>query len=85
MGSRARGHGAAQLTGDESGTTRSRGNSFKDEPGEGVELQPRGGHRKEESMGGLMGSPSTDSRREGSNAFREEIARQRAGDHRPRR
>jgi len=85
MGSRARGHGAVQLTGDEFRTIRSRGNSFKDEPVQGVELQPRGGHRREESIGDLMGSPPIDNRREGSNAFREEIARQRAGDHRPRR
>jgi len=85
MGSRARGHGNFQLTGDEFRSTRSRGNSFKDEPVQGVELQSRGGHRREESMGDQMGSPPTDSRREGSNAFREEIARQRAGDHRPRR
>lgn len=85
MGSRKRGHGAVPLTGDEFRTTRSRDNSFKDEPAQGVELQSRGGHRKENSMGDQMGSPPTDSRCEGSNAFREEIARQRAGDHRPRR
>lgn len=85
MGSRARGHGAGPLTGDEFRSTRSRGYSFKDEPVQGVELQSRGGHRREVSLGDQMGSPPIDSRREGSNAFREEIARQRAGDHRPRR
>ena len=85
MGSRVRRHGAVPLTGDEFRITRSRGQSFKDEPVQGVELQSRGGHRREESMGDLMGSPHDDRKREGSNAFREEIARQRAGDHRPRR
>lgn len=83
-GTRIRGRGAVQLTGDEFRTTRSRGNSFKDEPVQGVELQPRNGHQRQYSIGESSISPISDTGRESSNAFRDEIARQRAGDHRPR-
>ena len=85
VGSQSRGQGTIHLTGDEFRTTRRRGDSFKDEPLQSVELQPRNGNGRRDSIGNSMGSPPNDSRREGSNVFRDEIARQRAGDHRPRR
>ncbi|KAL8822439.1 MAG: hypothetical protein Q9191_006825 [Dirinaria sp. TL-2023a] len=84
-----RGHGTAQLTGDEFRTARRRGESFKDEPVQDVELQPRRGHAREDSMGTFMDSPTSgglgDVRRQETNAFRAELARQRAGDHLPKR
>ena len=83
MGSRRR--GAVPLTADEFRTTRSRGDSFKDEPMQDVELQPRNGLQRRDSVSDLTVSTVSDSEREGSNAFRDEIARQRAGDHGPRR
>ena len=83
LGSRRR--GAAPLTGDEFRTTRGRGDSFKDEPVQDVELQPRNGHQRGDSISDLTVSPVSDTERESSNAFRDEIARQRAGDHGHRR
>ena len=80
VGTRARGVGAVQLTGDEFRATRSRGNSFKDEPAQSVELQQRNSHRSQYSVGESSVSPISDTGRS-SNAFRDEIARQRAGDH----
>ena len=76
LGSRRR---TAPLTGDDFRTTRSRGDSFKDEPVQDVELQPRNGHQRGDSMSDFTVSPVSDIEREGSNAFRDEIARQRAG------
>lgn len=84
-----RGHGTAQLTGDEFRTARRRGESFKDEPVQDVELQPRPGHAREDSMGAFMDNPTSaglgDGPRHETNAFRAELARQRAGDHLPKR
>ena len=84
-----RGHGNAQLSGDEFRTARRRGESFKDEPVQDVELQPRRGHVREDSIGAFMGSPTSgpqgDGPRQETNAFRAELARQRAGDHLQRR
>ena len=78
---RLKGHGAVQYTGDDLRTTGSRQDSFKDEPVQGgVELQPRVGHRREDSMGGSLISPvSPISPVRTSNVFRDEIYRQRAG------
>lgn len=79
---RMKGHGDVKLTGDDfRTTTRSRQDSFKDEPVQGgVELQPRVGHRREDSMGGNLISPISPISSAGrtSNAFRDEIERQRA-------
>ncbi|KAL8793579.1 MAG: hypothetical protein Q9195_003842 [Heterodermia aff. obscurata] len=82
--SRMRAHGEAKLAGEHDlRTTSSRRDSGKDESVQGgVELQPqaRTGHRREDSMGGSLISPvspiSSGSRT--SNAFRDEIERQRA-------
>ena len=80
-----RAHGEAKLTGDElrttTTTTRSRHGSGKDESVQGgMELQPRTGHRREDSMGGSLTSPVSPISSSGrtSNAFRDEIERQRA-------
>ena len=80
-------HGEVKLTdgGLQTTSTRStRRGSSKDESVQGgVELQPRTGHRREDSMGGNLISPvspisiSSGGRRT-SNAFRDEIERQRA-------
>lgn len=84
-----RGHGTAQLTGDEFRTARRRGKSFRDDPVQDVELQPRRGHAREGSMGTFMDSPTSsglgDAPRQETNAFRAELARQRAGDQLPKR
>ena len=92
MANRARSlrrHGTAQLTANEVRTARRRGDFFKDEPVQDVELQPRRGHSREDSVGVFTDSPTSGGSgvgpRQGSNAFRDEIARQRAGDHLPRR
>lgn len=84
-GQRMRAHGEAKLTGDElrstTTATRSRRGSGKDESVQGgVELQPRTGHRREDSMGGSLTSPVSPISSSGrtSNAFRDEIERQRA-------
>lgn len=80
---RLKGHGAVQYTGDDfrSTSTRSRQDSFKDEPVQGgVELQSRVGHRREDSLGESLISPvSPISPVRTSNVFRDEISRQRAG------
>lgn len=79
---RMKGHGDVKLTGDDfRTTTSSRRDDFKDEPVQGgVELQPRVGHRREDSMGGNLISPVSPISSAGrtSNAFRDEIERQRA-------
>ena len=78
---RMKNHGSVQYTGEDFRTTKSRRDSFKDEAVQGgVELQPRTGHRREDSMGGDMISPvSPISPVRTSNVFRDEISRQRAG------
>ena len=78
---RMKSHGSVQYTGDEFRTTKSRRNSFKDEAVQGgVELQPRAGHRREDSIGGDLISPvSPISPVRTGNVFRDEISRQRAG------
>ena len=79
---RMKGHGDVKLTGDDFRTTTGgRRDGFKDEPLQGgVELQPRVGHRREDSMGGNLISPVSPVSSAGrtSNAFRDEIERQRA-------
>lgn len=77
-GSRSRGLGTVQVGGDDFRTARSRGNSFKDEPAQSLELQPRNGHRRQDSMGTWYGSSSDGGGGNGGgNTFRDEIARQR--------
>ena len=82
---RIKGHGDAKLTGDDLRIvmSRRRQDSFKDELEHlGVELtpQPRVGHKREDSMGGKLISPVSPvsfGDRRTSNAFRDEIERQR--------
>ena len=78
---RMKNHGSVQYTGEDFRTMKSRRDSFKDEAVQGgVELQPRTGHRREDSMGGDMISPvSPISPVRTNNVFRDEISRQRAG------
>ena len=86
MGNRSRSqrmknHGSVQYTGEDFRTTRMRPDSSKGEAVQGgVELQPRTGHRREDSIGGDLISPvSPISPVRTSNVFRDEISRQRAG------
>ena len=76
---RMKGHGEAQLTADDLRVPKGRQSFVKDEPVQGgVELQPRVGHRREDSIGGNLISPvSPISPIRTTNVFRDEIERQK--------
>lgn len=79
--SKSHDRGAMQVEDDDFIGGTSGPSRFRDDPYGGVELQDRSrGHRREESLGSLTSSPTEDfgGQREGrSNAFRDEISRQR--------